>query len=325
MLERGKPRRPDAPSPRTRPTSSPTCTPTARLTLSKDFRFQVAQGMCVGGSTVVNNAVCFDLPEHVRDRWNGASRGGAATTAGCGRRSTTSASSCTSPRSGPADVRNPGARAHRRRRQGSRRRTARRHVRVVDCNIADCLGSGYCNIGCKYGNKLSALDYTLPRGAAPLPGSGARPARVPRRQGARCEEQGRGRAARSSATGAGSRCARDTVVLSAGAIASSSILQRSGLGEGRAGRSLAFNMASPVTLDFERGAALRARHPDLALLRAASAATTQASRSRPGSTRSSRSRCSCPAGSSEHRDEHAPLQAHDLPGRGRRDGVERHA
>jgi len=24
--------------------------------------------MCVGGSTVVNNAVCFDLPDHVLDR-----------------------------------------------------------------------------------------------------------------------------------------------------------------------------------------------------------------------------------------------------------------
>src|SRR3954471_24797164 len=39
------------------------------LTLSTDFRFQVAQGMCVGGSTVVNNAVCFDLPQRVLDRW----------------------------------------------------------------------------------------------------------------------------------------------------------------------------------------------------------------------------------------------------------------
>jgi NAD(P)-binding Rossmann-like domain len=32
------------------------------MTMSKDFRVQVAQGMCVGGSTVVNNAVCSDLP-----------------------------------------------------------------------------------------------------------------------------------------------------------------------------------------------------------------------------------------------------------------------
>ena len=34
---------------------------------------------------------------------------------------------------------------------------------LVECNIADCLGSGYCNIGCAYGKKLSALDWTLPR------------------------------------------------------------------------------------------------------------------------------------------------------------------
>ena len=40
------------------------------LQLSKDFRFSVLQGMCVGGSTVVNNAVCFDLPERVFKRWN---------------------------------------------------------------------------------------------------------------------------------------------------------------------------------------------------------------------------------------------------------------
>jgi hypothetical protein len=41
------------------------------LQLSRDFSFQVLQGMCVGGSTVVNNAVCFDLPKPVLDRWNG--------------------------------------------------------------------------------------------------------------------------------------------------------------------------------------------------------------------------------------------------------------
>ena len=28
--------------------------------------------------------------------------------------------------------------------------------------MSDCLGSGYCNIGCPLGRKLSALDYTLP-------------------------------------------------------------------------------------------------------------------------------------------------------------------
>ena len=40
------------------------------LNFSTDFNFRVVQGMCVGGSTVVNNAVCFDLPPHVLERWN---------------------------------------------------------------------------------------------------------------------------------------------------------------------------------------------------------------------------------------------------------------
>ena len=40
------------------------------MQMSTDARFQVLQGKCVGGSTVVNNAVCFELPDHVLDRWN---------------------------------------------------------------------------------------------------------------------------------------------------------------------------------------------------------------------------------------------------------------
>ncbi len=40
------------------------------LQLSMDFRFQVLQGSCVGGTTVVDNAVCFDLPPEVLERWN---------------------------------------------------------------------------------------------------------------------------------------------------------------------------------------------------------------------------------------------------------------
>src|SRR5262249_21011869 len=40
--------------------------------LTRAFDFQIIQGSCVGGSTVVNNAVCFDLPENVLARWNDA-------------------------------------------------------------------------------------------------------------------------------------------------------------------------------------------------------------------------------------------------------------
>ena len=40
------------------------------MQMSKDARFQVLQGKCVGGSTVVNNAVCLDIPPRTLKRWN---------------------------------------------------------------------------------------------------------------------------------------------------------------------------------------------------------------------------------------------------------------
>jgi choline dehydrogenase-like flavoprotein len=120
---------------------------------------------------------------------------------------------------------------------------------LVTANIDGCLGCGYCNMGCKYGKKLSALDWTLPRAQRDFPGA----VRIlPDCRVDKVLMRG------SRATGVATRLAdgrkltvsANTVVLSAGAIASSVILQRSGLGEGRAGRGLSFNMASPVTLDF---------------------------------------------------------------------------
>ena len=40
------------------------------MQMSTDARFQVLQGKCVGGSTVVNNAVCYDIPAATLERWN---------------------------------------------------------------------------------------------------------------------------------------------------------------------------------------------------------------------------------------------------------------
>ena len=37
---------------------------------TEDFNFTVLQGSCVGGSTTVNNAVCFRPPQPVLERWN---------------------------------------------------------------------------------------------------------------------------------------------------------------------------------------------------------------------------------------------------------------
>jgi hypothetical protein len=39
------------------------------LQMSKRFDLIVLQGECVGGTTVINNAICFPMPEHIRELW----------------------------------------------------------------------------------------------------------------------------------------------------------------------------------------------------------------------------------------------------------------
>jgi len=39
------------------------------LQQTKQFTMNMLQGECVGGSTVINNAVCFEMPPHVRKSW----------------------------------------------------------------------------------------------------------------------------------------------------------------------------------------------------------------------------------------------------------------
>ncbi|MDA0181681.1 GMC family oxidoreductase [Solirubrobacter phytolaccae] len=229
------------------------------LTLTKDYRFQVAQGMCVGGSTVVNNSVCFDLPDSVRDRWNGEGEAGLDPVRLAAAFHHVRTFLKIGPL-GPPSRRNPGAEhmvSILNRKPAVDRPL---ELTVADCNITGCLGCGYCNLGCQFGKKLSALDWTLPEAQRKYPGSVQVLAdcfveKVLTRGGFT-------RTVRARLPG-GRRVeirASEAVVLSAGALASSVILQRSGLGGGRAGKALAFNMASPVTLDFgepvhsERGA-----------------------------------------------------------------------
>ena len=104
---------------------------------------------------------------------------------------------------------------------------------VVDCNIPDCLGSGYCNIGCAWGRKLSALDWTLPEAQRKHPDA------VRVLPDCQVLKVGQGRKVEARIDGRRVTVqAREAVVLSAGALASSVILQRSGLGGDRVGRGL---------------------------------------------------------------------------------------
>jgi len=229
--------------------------------ISRDFSFQVLQGRCVGGGTVVNNAVCFDLPQEVLDAWNQRGAGlppSLAASSDFVRGLIRVERQQLAPRSlGVEKVVDAITRLGLTQlpyRSGS-----------VEANINGCLGCGYCNIGCAYGKKQSMLDLVLPaaqrkadhrRETDPgyagrlrvLPtcevtslerGSGARPYRV---AGVNCLVGAQRRELRVKAR---------TVVVAGGAIHSSRLLQRSLIGGPRVGRDLCANIATLMVGEFE--------------------------------------------------------------------------
>lgn len=227
---------------------------------TEDFRFTVLQGSCVGGTTVVNNAVSFRTPPHALARWNTEYHAGvdpaglAASTDHIVDWLPILAQEEGSPPnphlklnpSYPKFLAGVAARA-----------SSPGHeldVGVVDANIKGCLGCGYCNLGCKYGKKLSMLDTVLPWSQRDFGD------RV--RIYSECEVRGivTSNGSRRRATAVRARLADGRtltvrvgkVVVCAGAVASSYLLQRSGIGRGLpVGRHLCFNMGAPLTAEFD--------------------------------------------------------------------------
>ena len=221
------------------------------MQLSADARFQVLQGMCVGGTTVVNNGVSFPLPETVMERWND-DQGLAAALDPVAyraaekhiRRFLPIVSQESNPRlnaGAPLFLRG----AHE---LGLDRPPARSGV--VDASIVDCLGCGSCNIGCPYGKKLSMLESALPRAQARYPGR--------LRVLAECTAE---KVLYEGGTATGVACrlsdgrrlrvdAGEAVIVAAGALHSSLLLRRSRIGGRKPGRYLAFNMGAPMTAEF---------------------------------------------------------------------------
>jgi len=218
------------------------------LQLTRDFGVQILQGSCVGGSTVVNNGVCFRLPESVLARWNDAGGLDAGLDATLLWRCFSDVEQLIGMTPQRHDRLNPGGAAFER---GMTLLSTEYPgvIDVISANIRDCLGCGYCNIGCAYGKKLSMLDVVLP--AAQSIGdlriiSGCRARRL-NKSGHRI------RSVSCTLTDGRKLEVRGGVfVLGAGAIASSRLLQRSRLGGRTVGRGLAFNLGATMTAMFDR-------------------------------------------------------------------------
>ena len=216
------------------------------MQMSKDARFQVLQAKCVGGGTVINNAVCFDLPEPALQRWNDPDGLDAGLDQGRLAESFERMRAYFPVESQEGTLHQRGGEKMA---EGIRKLGLDGTLSVVDANMHDCLGSGYCNIGCPYGKKLSALDTTLPRAQAEF-GDAVRIFSECRAETISAPNGGTGEVRCELSNGRELRVAANTIVVAGGALASSLLLQRSGLGGEQVGRGLSFNVGTPLTGDF---------------------------------------------------------------------------
>jgi choline dehydrogenase-like flavoprotein len=221
------------------------------LQTTRSFDFPILQAECVGGTTVVNNAVCFKMPEVAAKEWAqfGIEREGLEPHY---ERVKTEINIDTL-RSEAVNqmvesLFKKGVEGYNALGLGSLSPAQR-----VDANFSNCLGCGLCNLGCKRMRKLSVLETYLPW-------SQGRGATIHARCGAaKCEyEESRGRKKITAVivrrpNGELHRLQiNKALIVAAGAIASSRFLMRSNLGGKHVGEKLSCNYAVGPVVEFER-------------------------------------------------------------------------
>lgn len=224
------------------------------LQLAADFSFQVFQGSCVGGSSVVNNAVCFDTPDHILDKWNDKSSLNAGLDLARYKKCNAEVNEIIGVKRVPEmtmdEFLNPGGQKFIEGCKAMGLDQSPNVMRSVSANACGCLGCGYCNIGCAYGKKLSMLDTILPDSQKKYNTDKLKIL-------ADCEViriHAKGKKVTSIigrfSSGRKIEIKAKTFVVAAGAISSSILLQKSGIAVGRAGKRLSFNVGSPISAVF---------------------------------------------------------------------------
>jgi choline dehydrogenase-like flavoprotein len=226
---------------------------------ARDFRFTVFQGSCVGGSTVLNNAVCFKIPEPVLDRWNNELK------VGLNKKEVMNSMDKvwdlintnhmigdkeSGNNNGEKIKLNPGGYLFE---EGCKKLGYANSPNIttsVNANIKGCLGCGYCNIGCQYNKKLSMLTTVLPDIQTKF---GKESLEII----AGCEAINLNKVGNNISyvecqfnNGRKIKVKGKTFVVSAGAISSSILLLKSKLDIKNAGLKLSFNVGSQMTAAF---------------------------------------------------------------------------
>jgi choline dehydrogenase-like flavoprotein len=217
-----------------------------------DLAYPMLQGRCVGGGTTVNWLVMLRTPDWVLDEW-------AAEHGAVGMRPADMApvfdrvEEETHTRLVPDDAHNPPNRVLL---QGAR--ALGWSARAVKVNAHDCVRSGFCGLGCRYGARRAAADVYVPAALA----AGARLFADVRVERVELAEQGGGAplkrvhaAVLDRETGAPRgrlTVEAPVVVLAAGAVGTPALLQRSGMGGGGVGSWLRLHPTTAVFGRYDR-------------------------------------------------------------------------
>ena len=201
------------------------------LQLSADFDFNVVQGHCVGGSTVINDAICFRMPPERLKEWQGL--GVQIDQSTLDQSYDTVAKRIQVAPVDPSKA-SPAGKLFR---HGCDELGLRGEW--FHNNRVDCKGTGGCNLGCPYERKQS-MNVTY------IPWAQQLNARLIADCHALRVETEHGRAVGVTARRPDGRrdfIGADHVVISCGAIGSSGLLLRSGI-RGNVGSRLSFNAGS---------------------------------------------------------------------------------
>ncbi len=209
------------------------------LELTQDFDLAILQGNCLGGSTTINNGICFRTPPDVLKEWEkiraNINQDKLEKYFDTVEKIIGSTSLVRAP-----SITNEGANRFFKGAQSLGLKPE-----WFETNFGKCGGSGYCNIGCKYNRKLSMLLNYLP---------------LAQKEGteiiADCEvlkiETENGNAEKIqciNSEGTKFIVTAKHIVVAAGAIASSVILSKSGI-KRNVGTRLSFNITTPMMAEF---------------------------------------------------------------------------
>lgn len=223
------------------------------LQTTRSFDFSILQGQCVGGTTVVNNAVCFRMPEISRSEWDVFGFEPDSLDPHYDRVAREINIEVVKPNVVNERVEqlfSQGIAGYNAKYGGG---TEISPVQRLSGNFNECVGCGLCNIGCRRLRKLSTLETYIPwaqkRGVTIVPNTGA----------VSCETEGTGSRKRVTAltvrTGHGEYRKikiRKALIVSGGAIASSRFLMRSNVGGESVGQGMSCNFAVPPIVEFDQ-------------------------------------------------------------------------